>query len=100
MGALQTPQMQALFRAIASCQTAKECEAFFEDVCTVKELQAMAQRLEVAKQLTAGKNYNAVCSDTGASTATISRVNRCLQYGGGGYRTVLERMEEKEDGNE
>lgn len=100
MSALQTPEVQALFQAIASCHTAAECEAFFEDVCTVKELQAMAQRLEVAKQLSAGRNYNAVSADTGASTATISRVNRCLQYGGGGYRTVLGRMEEKEDGNE
>ena len=94
MSALQTPEIQALFRAISLLQSSEECEAFFEDVCTVKELQAMAQRLEVARQLTAGKNYNAVCADTGASTATISRVNRCLQYGGGGYRTVLERMEE------
>lgn len=98
MSALQTPEIQALFRAIALLQSDRECEAFFEDVCTVKELQAMAQRLEVARQLTAGKNYNAVCADTGASSATISRVNRCLQYGGGGYRTVLERMEA--DGND
>ena len=100
MSALQTPEIQALFRAIATCHTADECEAFFEDICTVKELQSMAQRLEVAKQLTAGKNYNAVCADTGASTATISRVNRCLQYGGGGYRSVLKKMEEEENGAE
>lgn len=98
MSALQTPEIQALFRAIALLQSGEECEAFFEDICTVKELQSMAQRLEVARQLTAGKNYNAVCADTGASSATISRVNRCLQYGGGGYRTVLERMED--DGDE
>lgn len=100
MSELQTPQMQALFRAIASLQSERESEAFFEDICTVKELQSMAQRLEVARQLTAGKNYNAVCADTGASTATISRVNRCLLYGGGGYRTVLERMKGEENGIE
>lgn len=100
MSALQTPEIQALFRAIAACRTAEECEAFFEDICTVKELQSMAQRLEVARQLTDGKNYNAVCADTGASTATISRVNRCLLYGCGGYRTVLERMREEENGAE
>lgn len=99
MSALQTPEIQALFRAIALLGNSQECEAFFEDICTVKELQAMAQRLEVARQLTAGKNYNSVCADTGASTATISRVNRCLQYGGGGYRKVLEKMEEA-DGTE
>ena len=99
MSALQTPEIQALFRAISLLQTQQESEAFFEDICTVKELQAMAQRLEVARQLTAGKNYNAVSADTGASTATISRVNRCLQYGGGGYGKVLERMRE-EDGIE
>ena len=64
------------------------------DICTVKETQAMAQRLQVASQLSAGRNYNAVCADTGASSATISRVNRCLLYGGGGYRIALERMKE------
>ena len=95
MSALQTPEIQALFRAISLLQSGEECEAFFEDVCTVKELQAMAQRLEVAKQLTAGKNYNAVCADTGASTATISRVKRCLNYGADGYRLVLDRMKEQ-----
>ena len=96
----KTPEKQMLIEAILSLQSQDECEAFLDDICTVKELQAMTQRLEVAKQLTAGKNYNAVCADTGASSATISRVNRCLQYGGGGYRSVLGKMEEKKDGNE
>ena len=91
----KTPEKQMLIKAILSLQSQDECEAFLDDICTVKELQAMTQRLEVAKQLTAGKNYNAVCADTGASSATISRVNRCLQYGGGGYRSVLGKMEEK-----
>ena len=96
----KTPEKQMLIEAILSLQSQDECEAFLDDICTVKELQSMTQRLEVAKQLTAGKNYNAVCADTGASSATISRVNRCLQYGGGGYRSVLGKMEEKKDGAE
>ena len=88
-----TPEMQALFSAIASVQNAQECQLFLEDICTIKEIQAMAQRLQVAAQLRSGKNYNEVCADTGASSATISRVSRCLNYGDGGYRLVLERME-------
>ncbi len=92
MSYLQNPLMEALFRAILSLETVEECDAFFSDICTVKEVQAMAQRLQVASQLDAGKNYNEVCADTGASSATISRVNRCLLYGEGGYRVVLDRM--------
>ncbi len=95
----QTPEMQALYRAVLSLETEAECSAFFQDLCTAKELQAMAQRLEVARQLTNGKNYNAVCGDTGASSATISRVSRCLMQGSGGYRMALERCrEERENG--
>ena len=94
MGKPQTPEMDALYRAMLSLETVEEIRAFFEDICTVKETQAMAQRLQVASQLSAGRNYNAVCADTGASSATISRVNRCLLYGGGGYRIALERMKE------
>lgn len=96
----QTPEMKALYQAILSLQTEAECQAFFEDICTVKELQAIAQRLQVASMLIAGKNYNAVCADTGASSATISRVNRCLLYGNGGYRTALNRKNGgQENGN-
>ena len=91
------PEVKALFQAIVSLRTAEECALFFEDICTVKEVQAMAQRLEVAKALDAGRNYNEICADTGASSATISRVNRCLLYGDGGYRIVLERMKETDD---
>ena len=93
------PEVRDLFQTIASLKTAEECAAFFEDVCTVKEVQAMAQRLEVAKALDAGRNYNEICAETGASSATISRVNRCLVYGNGGYRLVLERMKETENEN-
>ena len=91
--------MDFLYRGILTLQTREECYAFFEDICTIKELQAMAQRLRVAVQLRNNKNYNEIQADTGASSATISRVNKCLNYGSGGYITVLERMgKEQEDG--
>ena len=91
--------MDFLYRGILTLQTREECYAFFEDICTIKELQAMAQRFRVAAQLKDSKNYNEIQADTGASSATISRVNKCLLYGSGGYTTVLERMEkEQEDG--
>ena len=78
-----------LFEAVLKLKDIEECRKFFEDVCTIKELQDIAQRLEVAKLLSGGKNYQEVCRLTGASTATISRVNKCLLYGRGGYKTVL-----------
>jgi TrpR-related protein YerC/YecD len=84
-----------LYEAMALLQTPQECRAFLRDICTIKELQAMAQRLEVALRLDEGQNYNAVCEQTGASTATISRVYKCLVYGDGGYRLVLDRMREE-----
>ena len=91
--------MDFLYRGILSLQTREECYAFFEDVCTIKELQAMAQRFRVASQLKENKNYNEIQADTGASSATISRVNKCLLYGSGGYVTALERMgKERDDG--
>ncbi|MBQ1940853.1 MAG: hypothetical protein II352_03055 [Selenomonadaceae bacterium] len=89
--------MDFLYRGILSLQTREECYAFFEDVCTIKELQAMAQRFRVASQLKENKNYNEIQADTGASSATISRVNKCLLYGSGGYATALERMEKERD---
>ena len=91
--------MDFLYRGVLSLQTREECYAFFEDICTIKELQAMAQRLRVAAMLRDNKNYNEIQADTGASSATISRVNKCLLYGSGGYATALERMgKEQEDG--
>ena len=87
-----SPEMQELFEGILSLQTVQECERFFTDICTIKELQALTQRLQVAKQLYEGRNYNEVCQDTGVSSATICRVNKCLNYGDGGYKTVLDRL--------
>ena len=97
MSNMENPWAEALFQAILSLKTKEECDAFFADICTVKEVQAMAQRLQVAIQLDAGRNYNEVYADTGVSSATICRVNKCLQYGNGGYRTALDRLSGKED---
>ena len=80
-----------LFAAILHLNTLEECEAFFEDLCTIKELQDLSQRYQVAKMLKKKKNYQDISKATGASTATISRVNKCLMYGTGGYRMALER---------
>lgn len=92
MKQLHSPETDMLFEAILTLKTAEECYLFFEDICTIKEMQAMSQRLQVASQLEAGRNYLEVYEDTGVSSATISRVNKCLLYGNGGYRTVLERL--------
>ena len=81
-----------LFDAILCLETKEECYRFFTDICTIKELQAMSQRLQVAKQLSEGRNYNEVYQDTGVSSATICRVNKCLNYGDGGYQLVLDRL--------
>ncbi len=87
-----TEDMKRLFRAVLSLEKESECAAFFEDICTIKELQDLSQRFRVAELLDAGEKYQRIEELTGASTATISRVNKCLNYGSGGYRTVLEKM--------
>lgn len=81
-----------LFEAILSLNTVEECYAFFEDICTVNEMKALAQRLEVAKMLEEKRTYQEIQQETHASTATISRVNRCLSYGSDGYKLILERV--------
>lgn len=91
---LMTEDTAAFFSAILSLKTPEECCRFFEDVATIGEVQSMAQRLQVAKLLDQGLKYAEIAQRTGASTATISRVSRCLSYGADGYRLVLERMEE------
>ena len=85
-----------LFEAILALKDKEECASFFDDLCTIKELQDMSSRFDVALMLHEGKNYNEIIEATGASSATISRVSRCLNYGAGGYRAVIDRM--KEDG--
>lgn len=78
-----------LFKAVLKLNSVEECRKFFEDVCTIKEIEDMSQRLEVAELLSSGSNYQEVIKKTGASTATISRVNKCLNYGAGGYKIVI-----------
>ncbi|KNY28250.1 YerC/YecD family TrpR-related protein [Pseudobacteroides cellulosolvens] len=84
-----------LFEAILILTDVDECYKFFEDLCTISEIKALAQRLEVAKMLKNGITYTEIAEKTGASTATISRVNRCLNYGADGYRMIIERLEKE-----
>ena len=81
-----------LCNAVLKLETVEECYKFFEDICTISELKAMSQRLEVAKMLQKRHTYDEIVSRTGASTATISRVKRCLNYGADGYNLVFERL--------
>ena len=89
---INTQSIKSFYQAVLSLRNEEECALFFEDICTVKELLDIAQRLDVAKMLKDGKSYQTVSAEVGASTATISRVNRCLVYGNGGYETVLKRL--------
>ena len=84
-----------LFKAVLKLKNIEDCRKFFEDVCTIKEMQDISQRLEVARLLKEGLNYQSVSKQTGASTATISRVNKCLNYGSGGYSLVIDDKEKK-----
>jgi len=94
---LETVANDHLFDAILSLETKEECYKFFEDVCTIKELNAISQRFEVAKMLREKRTYLDIAEKTGASTATISRVNRSLNYGNDGYDMVFERMNWEEE---
>ncbi len=91
---------KTLYKAILSLKTEDECRAFLEDVCTIKEVADMSQRLEAAMLLKEGYNYQQIGERLGISTATISRVSRCLNYGAGGYVTVLKRLDAKEGSDE
>ncbi len=95
MKPLHTEATDHLFRAILELKTIDECYAFFEDICTIKEVQDMSQRLEVATLLHEGKSYVQISEKTGASTATIGRVNKCLNYGAGGYRNALAKKDKE-----
>lgn len=85
-----------LFRAILSLQSVEECYSFFEDICTITEIKDMCQRLDTAFLIDEGVSYQKISEKIGVSTATISRVSRCLNYGAGGYRAVIDRMKEEE----
>lgn len=84
-----------LVKAILSLKNAEECYTFFEDLCTMKELADMTQRVWAARMLLDGATYDQIVKKVEISTATISRINRCIQYGAGGYKTVLERLEDE-----
>ncbi len=92
---LRTEDVKDLFEAILTLENVEECYQFFEDVCTVNEVLSIAQRFAVAKMLRTKETYKDIAEKTGASTATISRVNRALNYGNDGYDMVFERLNEK-----
>ena len=94
---LKTESMDRLFETILNLNTKEECRAYLEDLCTVKELQDMAQRLDAAILLSQGYSYKKIMESVNISTATIGRVSKCLNYGTGGYRTVIENLIEAED---
>ena len=90
------PRNENMYKAILTLKDVDECMKFFDDLCTVSELMAMEQRYQVARCLNDGMIYNDILAETGASSATISRVNRSLQYGSGGYSIAFDRMKEQE----
>ena len=92
MNKFHSESVDTLVKGLLKLETEEECYAFLEDVCTIKELQDMAQRFDVALKLSDGFNYNQVSKETGASSATIGRVNRCLSYGNGGYKKIIEKL--------
>jgi len=91
---VRTPEVEALLRAFLELEDPDEAYAFLQDVCTIREIQDMAQRLAVARMLAAGEHYTRIQEVTGASSTTISRVSRCLNYGADGYAIVVERLGE------
>ena len=97
MAKIERKYLNNLYRAILALETKQECAAFLDDIFTIQELDAISQRLEVARLLHEGKNYVDINKLTGASTATICRVSKCLTYGDGGYKTVIEKLEAGED---
>src|SRR3954463_3775456 len=93
---LRGKELDQLFQAVLSLNDLEECYRFFDDLCTVNEIQSLAQRLEVARMLREGNTYHKIETETGASTATISRVKRCLNYGNDAYEMALDRVKEGE----
>ena len=95
MSKFRSPVIDRLFEAILTLESVDECYKFFEDACTVKEIQDIAQRLDVASSLSRGNSFAVVAQETGVSSATISRVNKCLIYGSDGYKMVIDRLNDK-----
>lgn len=94
---LRGEQLDQLFEAILSLENIEECYQFFDDIATMNEIQALTQRLTVAKMLKEGQTYHAIVEASHASTTTISRIKRCLNYGSGGYEAVLKKLDQKDD---
>ncbi|MBS4197275.1 YerC/YecD family TrpR-related protein [Lederbergia citri] len=94
---LRGRELDQLFEAVLSLKNVEECYRFFDDLCTINEIQALSQRLEVARMLREGKTYHKIETETGASTATISRVKRCLNYGNDTYEMVLNRINKENE---
>lgn len=94
---LRGKELDQLFNSILTLKSLEDCYIFFDDLCTVNEIQSLAQRLEVARMLRKGYTYHKIETETGASTATISRVKRCLNYGNDGYQLALDRLKEEEE---
>lgn len=92
---LHSKSIDRLFETILNLKTIEECYSYFEDICTIKELQDMAQRLETAILLDEGANYQKISNDVGVSTATIGRVSKCLKYGSGGYRKAIDGLKKE-----
>lgn len=96
---LKNEHTDSFFQAVLELKSVDECYNLFEDLCTIAEIQAMSQRFYVAKLLSEGETYQKISDDTGASTATISRINKCLEYGADGYKTALKRIKDNNDIN-
>ena len=96
MAVFRSDSIDRLFSVILNLDSAEECYNFFEDICTIKEVQDMAQRLDVAIALEEGKNYQEIAKDVSVSSATISRVSRCLNYGSGGYKKAIDQLKNNE----
>ena len=96
MANFRSESIDKLFSVILKLENVDDCYNFFEDVCTIKEIQDMAQRLEVAISLDNGQNYQEIAKNTSVSTATISRVSKCLNYGSGGYKRAIEQLKNNE----
>lgn len=92
MAKFDKKQLERLYKAVLTLESEEECDKFFEDICTIQELETISQRLEVAGLIKDGKSYADISEQTGASTATVCRVGKCIKYGSGGYDIVLSRL--------
>ena len=99
MTPLKNNDVTELYKAILSLENEEECALFFEDLCTINEIVSLSQRLSVAKKLDEGKTFSVITAETGASSATIGRVNKCLSYGTGGYRKIIDRLKNESEEN-